>query len=190
MARHTCRRSSHSHPRALLRWGLLTLWLTLAVAPLNPAPVHAFTPVRPILAWYYGWYTGPESWVKTSDLPPELYNSYDDATMRRQIRQARAAGIDGFICTWRYNCERLLDLAAEEGGFGVAISVDPVATTMPTLDAVEAVLHQVGQVTAHPAYLRWTDGRPVIVFWASHILPQDSSVDAFRRLRDATDPNR
>lgn len=157
--------------------------------PLGRKPARAFTPVRPILAWYYGWYAGPASWVKTSDLPPELYGSCNDATMRRQIRKARAVGIDGFVCTWRYNCERLLDLAAKESGSGVTISIDPVATRVPTLKAVEAALRDVGQLTVHPACLR-EDGRPLIVFWASQILPQDSSIDAFRQLPEATDPNR
>ena len=193
MRRHIAGRFALRHPRAFLWRGLLVLWLSLAMLPLRQEPIRAFSPVRPILAWYYGWYVlppnGAPNWVNTADLPPELYDSYDDATMRRQIRQAKAAGIDGFICTWRYNCPRLLDLAAEEGDFGVAISIDPVATSMPSFEAVVAVLQEVRQITTHPAYLRW-DGRPVIVFWGNHILPQDSSVDGFRRLRDTSDPNR
>jgi len=151
-------------------------------------PARAFTPVRPILAWYYGWYAAPEIWRNTSDLPPELYNSYDDATMRRQIRQAKAAGIDGFICTWRYNCERLLELAAAEGSFGVTISIDPVATVMPTFDDVVANIQAVKPLMNHPAYLRWRDGRPIVVFWNNRILPGDTSVNGFRRLREVTDP--
>jgi len=163
MRRHPAGRSSHRNPSEFLWHGLLALWLSLAMLPLRQEPAHAFSPVRPLLAWYYGWYTGPESWVKTADLPLDLYDSYDEATMRRQIRQAKAVGIDGFICTWRYTCPRLLELAGEEGDFGVAISVDPVATSMPSFEAVLAVIQQEKQVTAHPAYLRW-DGRPVIVF--------------------------
>lgn len=175
-----------------VRWLLVALLIPLPLLAMLPsAPqARAFTPVRPVLAWYYGWYAGPENWQKTADLPPELYNSYDDATMRRQIRQAKAAGIDGFICTWRYNCPRLIELAADEGGFGVAISIDPVATQMPTFDDVVANIQAVTALMNHPGYLRWSDGRPILVFWSSQILPGDTSVVAFQRLRAATDPDR
>ncbi len=149
---------------------------------------EAYTPVRPVLAWYYGWYDLPRDWQGIADRPPELYSSYSNDTMRRQIEQARSAGIDGFICTWQYNCRQLMDVAASYGDFGIAISIDPVATTMPTFEDVANAIRQVQPLMAHPAYLRWTDGRPILVFWNSGILPGDSSVAAFRRLRDAVDP--
>ncbi len=165
--------------------------LIAAMVILLPTHVaEAFSPIHPVLAWYYGWYNFPSDWHPTAYQPLEFYNSYDAATMRRQIEQARSAGIDGFICTWQYNCVKLLNIAADYGDFGVAISVDPVATTMGSMQEVIRSIEQVKGLMPHPAYLRWADGRPVLVFWNSGILPGDSSVDAFRQLRDIVDPDR
>jgi hypothetical protein len=61
---------------------------------------------------------------------------------------------------------------------------------MPRFEDVVANLRQVQNLMNHPAYLRWSDGRPILVFWDSGILPNDSSVSAFQRLRDTVDPQR
>jgi hypothetical protein len=157
----------------------------LLVAP-TPRAVAADSQ-RPVLAYYYGWWT-ESNWTQTSDLPTEQYDSNSDTVMRRQIEQARAAGITGFICAWRLNCERLLQLADEDGGFSVAMSLDPGANPeLNSLDAFTTALQRVNELTSSPAYLRW-NGKPLVVFWDSGILPGDSSVGAWQGLRAATDP--
>jgi len=169
---------------------VLLLFVLIVVATpfagVQPVPASAHDLQQPVLAWYYGWWT-TGNWQPTSDLPEELYDSSNDNVMRRQIREARGTGIDGFICTWRYNCERLLQLAEDEGGFSVAIALDPAADgSLSSIDAIVAALAQVDALANSPAFTR-INGKPVVVWWNSSILPGDSSVASFQRLRAAAD---
>ncbi len=174
-------------------WPLLALLLLgLTALPQATSPTVAGEPARPVLAYYYGWW-GSQTWNlnQLSDRPPELYESTSDDVMRRQIREAKGAGIDGFICTWRYTCARLLQLAEAEGGFNVAFSVDPVADgTLNSTEAVLANMNEMNGLTGNPAYLKW-GGKPVFVFWNDTILPggRGSKAD-WQSLRDRADPNR
>jgi len=56
----------------------------------------------PILAYYYIWFT-PESWDRAKSDTPLLgeYSSDDRAVMERHVERAQAAGIDGFIVSWK-----------------------------------------------------------------------------------------
>lgn len=74
--------------------------------PANPQPTEqgpraAPNPV-PLLAYYYIWFD-KTSWQRAkSDLPTLGPYSSDDATvMRQHIRWAKAAGITGFIVSWK-----------------------------------------------------------------------------------------
>ena len=62
---------------------------------------NTLNPNRPVLAFYYMWYT-PQTWClcHMSDLPTTHYFSTDDATIGRQVSQAANAGITGFISSW------------------------------------------------------------------------------------------
>jgi hypothetical protein len=177
------------------RLGSLThIFLALAIAlsalAVFPASRGSAQDVkRPVMAYYYGWYT-QNNWHSMRDYPVEQYDSRDDAVMRRQIEQARSVGIDAFICTWEYNCERLLQLAEEMGGFSIAFSVDPLAEhKLDTWDKLVNGMNHMKELSNSPAYLRW-DGKPVFVFWDSWILPGPSRVSDFQNLRNQIDPNR
>ena len=65
----------------------------------HPAPGRAHIPT---LAYYYQWFT-PSSWDRAKVDYPLVgrYSSDDEAVMRRQVAQAKAAGIDGFIVSWK-----------------------------------------------------------------------------------------
>ncbi len=69
--------------------------------PMEPGPRAAPNPV-PFLAYYYIWFD-KTSWQRAkSDLPTLGPYSSDDATvMRQHIRWAKAAGITGFIVSWK-----------------------------------------------------------------------------------------
>ena len=77
--------------------------LMLAASSTGAAPSAA--PRRahiPTLAYYYQWFT-TSSWDRAKvDYPlAGRYSSDDEAVMRRQIAQAKSAGIDGFIVSWK-----------------------------------------------------------------------------------------
>jgi hypothetical protein len=56
----------------------------------------------PVLAYYYIWYD-TSSWNRAKIDTPLLgtYSSDDISVMRRHIQEAKAAGIDGFIVSWK-----------------------------------------------------------------------------------------
>jgi hypothetical protein len=175
----------------------LPRWLAILLVPALLAPALATAPRpteardlhRPVLAWYYGWWTHG-NWNRMSDYPVEQYDSNSDDVMRRQIRQARGVGIDGFICTYHYNCVRLLQLAEVESGFSVAFSIDPGADArFSSFDNIVREMNALKSHTSSPAYVRY-GGKPVMVFWDSGILPGGSSVARFQDLRNQVDPGR
>jgi hypothetical protein len=70
---------------------------TVAVVP----PARASGPA-PVFAYYYIWFN-PSSWNRAKIDYPLLgrYSSDDSAVMRRHIEWAKAAGIDGFLVSWK-----------------------------------------------------------------------------------------
>jgi hypothetical protein len=105
----------------LLAAGVLGASATVSAAagpPENPTPV---------LAYYYIWFT-PSSWNRAKRDYPLLgrYSSDEVSVMRRHIRMAKQAGIDGFIVSWKSSpvlderLEKLIDVAEAEH-FGLSI---------------------------------------------------------------------
>jgi hypothetical protein len=71
----------------------------------SPSPAEQAKP--PVLAYYYIWYDVP-SWNRAKTDYPLLgrYSSDDREIMRQHVRWAKAAGITGFIVSWK-NTETL-----------------------------------------------------------------------------------
>ncbi len=84
-------------------------------------PHAAATSPAPLLAYYYIWYDVP-SWDRVKRDFPSLghYSSDDPSVMRQHIRWAKAAGITGFIVSWKSSLtldrrlELLIQVATEE----------------------------------------------------------------------------
>jgi hypothetical protein len=116
--------------------GLVSVFPVLKLKFLSPvvaAPVAnqaaSLTSLKPtpILAYYYIWYD-TSSWDRAKiDTPLEgKYSSDDPAVMRQHILWAKAAGIDGFIVSWKSTDvlnSRLDQLAtlAEQENFKLAV---------------------------------------------------------------------
>lgn len=112
---------------AFARWFsvlLLSLLVSLLglglVTPVEARQSAGSSPV-PVLAYYYIWFDST-SWNRAKTDYPQLgrYSSDDRAVMRQHIQWAKAAGIDGFIVSWKSTdvlnrrLEQLIDVAEEE----------------------------------------------------------------------------
>jgi Glycosyl hydrolase family 99 len=78
----------------------LMLAVTL-MAGVSAPPAHAAAR-PPVLAYYYIWFN-PSSWNRAKTDYPSLgrYSSDDVDVIRRQIRWAKSAGIEGFLVSWK-----------------------------------------------------------------------------------------
>ncbi|MFF0558867.1 endo-1,3-alpha-glucanase family glycosylhydrolase [Streptomyces sp. NPDC004266] len=168
----------------------------------------------PLLAYYYQWFN-PGSWQRAkTDLPlAGAYSSDDARVIDRQITEAKAAGIDGFIVGWKHgtvNDRRLAKLvaAAEARDFKLAMiyqSLDFYRRPLPVAQVAADFDRFRDQFADSPAMLR-VDGRPLTVWsgtWSySHddvarvtsavrgellVLASEKNVDGYRRIADVTD---
>src|ERR1700712_272929 len=117
--------------RRAVAWTALSALLLIALA-LGQAPVQASSPAAgrlaaattapasapgpALFAYYYQWFV-PNSWDRAKIDLPELgaYSSDDPWVMHKHIQQAKAAGITGFIVSWKdtpVNTRRLRALMA------------------------------------------------------------------------------
>jgi hypothetical protein len=124
--------------RLLFRWlsgmvfslvllGVLVRAPSAAALASGPTPQPPALSPTPLLAYYYIWYD-KSSWNRAkTDLPLQgPYSSDDPAVMRQHIAWAKAAGIDGFIVSWKSTetlNRRLDQLAsiAEQENFKLAV---------------------------------------------------------------------
>ncbi len=170
-------------------WGLaLMLILALGVSPQ--------TAQRPqlVLAVYvasYDW----RSWSEgLCDVPPVPYTSADAVTLGHHVRQAKEAGIDGFVVKWwgpnptnNPTEGALVSLmeVSQTAAFRITVLLDLTRPEFESVEAVEAALVALG--TRHmprDAYLR-LGGRPVVFLRrASRI-----SLPAWEALRNRLDPH-
>jgi hypothetical protein len=80
---------------------LLAVAVALACGAVAPAVASARTPI-PMFAYYYIWFS-PSSWDRAKRDYPLLgrYSSDEERILRTHIRWAKAAGIDGFLVSWK-----------------------------------------------------------------------------------------
>jgi hypothetical protein len=127
--------------------------ILLSVPPLTPASAAPATPEThpnvPVLAYYYIWFTS-SSWDRAKIDYPALgrYSSDDPEVMRQHIQWAKAAGIDGFIVSWKNtktlttSLRRLIQIADQEQfklviiyqGLDVKRNPQPVSRVADDLD--------------------------------------------------------
>jgi hypothetical protein len=95
-----------------------------------PLPTESVTQAKspiPMLAYYYIWFD-PSSWSRAKKDLPQLgpYSSGDEAVIRQHILWAKAAGLQGFIVSWKstdtldQRLETLIKIADEQN-FKLAI---------------------------------------------------------------------
>jgi hypothetical protein len=203
---------------------VLLLALLAGQAPVNaadPAPARlvatttpASAPGPPLYAYYYQWFV-PNSWKRAKIDLPELgaYSSDDPWVMRKHIQQAKAAGITGFIVSWKdtpTNTRRLRALMAVAAQEHFSLSMiyqglDFERNPLPVAKVAADFAFFAKQFAGNPVFARM-GGKPLTIFsgtWAySHadvakvtsavrpqilVLSTEKSVEGYRRLADVTD---
>jgi hypothetical protein len=165
--------------------GLLVL-STMGVSPTATAQVAS---PRTVLAYYYT-YWDPGSFDPFVFQPPEGYQSDDRAVMERQVQQAKAGGIDGFVVDWLGNGDRtdqnlatVLDIG-QKTGFRATIHFET-----PKFWGVDDTIAQLQAFYEnrinHPAMVRYGD-RPVIFFWRASTYDNGT----WNFIREQVDPQR
>lgn len=137
-------------------------------------------PDHPILAFYYAWYD-PSSFGSRTAFQPAVdrYNSDDPALIEQQIKQARGAGLDGFVVAWDgtggrtdRNFRKVLDLGAKYGLKATIYFETHNFVPYGPGDVAEQLRKFYSSYvdTNHPNLVRY-QGKPVIFFWATRMLP-------------------
>ncbi len=178
------------------------LWPTPPQSP-NTSPTAISTHIntnRPVLAFYYMWYS-PTTWsTKTmSDLPTAQYTSSDDATIDRQLTEASQSGITGFISSWwgqgdatDTNFGKLLAHSAtlqQTTGYPFASSIY-FESDAPAFNTTARIVSGLQYAMAHyandPHFFHW-HGKPVFFFW--HPLGNNRTLADWSSIRQQVDPN-
>ncbi len=128
-------------------------------------------PTTPVLAYYYIWFQ-PTSWHRAkSDLPLlGRYSSDDAQVMRAHVRLAKAAGITGFLVSWKHLPHldsRLKQLAeiADEMDFSLGIvyqGLDFHRDPLPAAQVRDELRYFADQYSTHPSF--HITAKPLVVW--------------------------
>ncbi len=168
----------------------------------------------PLFAHYYIWFT-PASWNRAKIDYPLIgrYSSADPAVMREQIQEAKSAGIDGFIVSWKNTptddriLQTLMGVASQEH-FKLAMiyeGLDFNRQPLPVSEVAAGFRLFRDAYAPNPVWFR-LNGKPLTIWsgtWDySHaavasvtsalrssmlVLSTEKSVPGFQRLADVTD---
>lgn len=143
-----------------------------------PARLTQVDTNRPVLSFFYPWYTSSD-WCSChmSDLPASRYNSNDSATINRQVQQAADAGINGFISSWwgpgdktDNSFQKVLNSSAalqQRTGYHFASTIY-FESDSPHLQGQGSIASGLSYVIAHYShnanFIRW-NGKPIIFIW-------------------------
>ena len=172
---------------------------------ITPTPIPTQPPVtvnynKPVMAFYYMWYHHSD-WCTChmSDIPNPQYDSSDDATVDRQIKQAANAGITGFIGSWwgpndntDKNFVKVLAHSAtleQTTGFRFTSSLY-IESDAPALNSqgkmINGLRYVVQHYSANAHFFHW-HGKPVLYFW--NPLGNGRTLGEWAYIRSQVDPN-
>lgn len=146
---------------------------------------------KTLLAFYYLWYT-KDNWkhIPLDDEPETFYSSDDEQTMLKQIKLAKANGLDGFITSWDgpntysdKNFKKFLNLS-QKNKFKSAIYYETLTSSGPRSEEeiYSHLKYAIETYGKHPAILK-VFGKPLIAIWASNEIPVQKWNKIFSRLR-------
>lgn len=145
-----------------------------------------------VWAFYYPWYS-LRSWEspELNDRPAAPYASDDPRAIGRHIDQAKAAGIDGFICSWwgpGHATDKALPsilAAAAEKDFKITIYFETLNEKggRPEKEVLNWLRSFLKTYADAPALMH-VDGTPLVVLWASGSEPRETWRRIFDTLRN------
>ncbi len=139
----------------------------------TPTPISTISeslPQKMVWAYYYGWYQPLFPWMWWSDprwidYPAGRYNSMDVNVIQDQIRQAKSAGINGFVVLWlgidNVGNSKQLNLllqVAEKEDFKIIVSYELPSSVNKSISDLEYLLVN---FSGQAAYMR-VDNEPVV----------------------------
>jgi hypothetical protein len=151
------------------------LFAAAALALTGSMPVSqpaSASPSVPVFAYYYMWMHGSYWSTNKLDHPvqplPGDYNSADPAVINWQIRQAKAAGITGFIVSWKDNAtyRKILpevETAADANGFKLAMEYETLGASkhpLPVSETAADFRYFAATYASDPAWYR-VGGKPL-----------------------------
>ncbi len=169
----------------------------------------------PVLAYYYIWFDA-KSWDRAKTDYPLLgrYSSDDVDVMRQHIQWAQAAGIDGFIVSWKSTeklnrrLDQLVELSEQEN-FKLAIiyqGLDFERDPLPLKQIDSDLIYFIDRYATHPVFDLF--GKPMVIWSGSWkfsaqeiqkvaepkrdrvlILATEKNVEGYQRLADLVDGN-
>lgn len=157
---------------ALLFVGALVTISLVGTLPANATLAAGSPPTQatPVYAYFYQWFT-PTSWNRAKiDYPlAGRYSSDDPTVLDRQIQQAKAAGIDGFLTSWKSTPTlnsrlQLLLTAARRESFDVGVVYQSLDFSRQPLP-VTTVAHDMNLlISQYGSQLSSAFGRPLIIW--------------------------
>ena len=168
---------------------------TASAAPSGlPAAPRPATARVPVFAYYYMWMSGQYWHIHKKDHPlrpfPGNYNSADPAVINWQIQRAQAAGISGFIVSWKNNTTYqrivpLLENAANAHHFKLAMayeSLDRRGQHLPVSHVRADFRYFVTHYAGNAAWSR-VSGKPLTVWSATDSYSPSAIASVTRRVR-------
>jgi hypothetical protein len=182
------RRGRHWVVRAVIALLLaLPVGVTAGTAP--PATADERVGV-PVLAYYYIWYT-PTSWRRAkSDLPLlGRYSSDERSVMEAHAQEAKSAGLDGFLVSWKHTptldrrLELLIDVAREyDLKLGIVYQgLNFFREPLPPARVASDLRWFARQYAADPVFS--LQGRPIVVWSGTWRFTPDQIARVTRRVR-------
>ena len=152
----------------------------------KPEPAITAQIPKLVLAFYYLWYT-KDNWkiYPLKDEPLNFYSSSDEKTIERQIKLAKANGIDGFITSWDgpntysdQNFKKFLKLA-NRFKFKTTIYYETLTDKGPRDDEeiISHLRYLIQTYTKEKSFIKIFD-KPLIVIWASN----EISINRWRQI--------
>jgi hypothetical protein len=173
----------------------LAIGLTAGAPTGESAPTSRQAPAAstaiPLFAYYYIWFSR-SSWSRAKKDLPQIggYSSSDPAALQHQIRQAKSAGITGFIVSWKDTPLndmrlRLMMIAAAEQHFKLAMiyqGLDFYRHPLPVSKVAADFVKFRDEFASSSVFFR-VDGKPLTIWGGTWAFSYDQVAQVTRAVR-------